>query len=78
MSTIRQVFDEKNDMDIIEELYSIIINGIIHRFPLETFTNKRGTFELIESMAEEMCDKHMNTFYKSYFDTFVDFKNIGK
>ena len=75
---INQVFNEKNDMDIIEELYSIIINGIIHRFPLETFTNKRGTFELIELMAEEMYDKHINTFYKSYFDTFVDFKNIGK
>lgn len=65
-------------MDIIEELYSIIINGIIHRFPLETFTNKRGTFELIELMVEEICDKHMNISYKSYFDTFVDFKNIGK
>lgn len=65
-------------MDIIEKLYSIIINGIIHRFPLEMFTNKRGTFELIELMVEEICDKHMNIFYKSYFDTFVDFKNIGK
>ena len=75
---INQVFNEKNDMDIIEELYSIIINGIIHRFPLETFTNKHETFELIELMVEEICDKHMNIFYKSYFDTFVDFKNIGK
>ena len=62
-------------MDIIEELYNIIINGIIHRFPLETFTNKRGTFELIELMADEICGKHMDNFYKSYFDKFADVNN---
>ena len=78
MVGIKQDFDEKNDMDIIEELYSIIINGIIHKFPLEAFINSRVTFDIIELMAEEMCDKHMNTFYKSYFDTFVDFKNTGE
>lgn len=76
MNTIKQVFDEKNDMDIIGELYSIIINGIIHRFPLETFTNKRGAFELIELMAEEIYDKHMDNFYKSYFDKFADVKDF--
>ena len=63
-------------MNIIEELYSIIICGIIHQFPLETFTNKHGTFELIELMIEEVCDKHLAYFYKSYFDKFVDFKDI--
>lgn len=63
-------------MNIIRDLYSIIISGIIHRFPLETFTNKRGTFELIELMVEEICDKHMDIFCKSYFDKFVNVKDF--
>lgn len=63
-------------MNILEELYSIIFCGIIHQFPLEAFTNKLGTFELIELMAEEMCDKHMDNFYKSYFDKFADVKDF--
>lgn len=63
-------------MDIIGELYSIIISGIIHRFPLEMFTNKRGTFELIELMVEEIYDKHMGNLYKSYFDKFAGVKDF--
>ena len=54
------------------------VSFVAQRFPAE-FRNKRQrreVFELIEMVADELSEKHMEMIAKPFFDRLVDYKDV--
>ena len=61
----------------LESIIAMAVISVLYKFPLESVSNKYSAFELIEMLVEEIANKHVNILYKSYFDQFVDVKDIA-